>query len=332
MPRAWLWTMLVVLMAGLFAGGLIIGLAVNQPGVSALRAETEEQRDELTNLQTRTAEQDSRLALLSAELGDVKAERSSLSVSLEASQSTVRDMQDLSARLSSELRNSQTQLNRSESSLRRAEERNHGLQMEALALLDSQRDLTLAIDVLSDLKEITNTQLGPNHGDALLLIEEGQRAANNNNYREAAAFFSESSRAFELAKSNVEEAARKSEELAGLVPEQLHQTFTASHRQSQSSIFVMEAQARTYEAVDYLYTIISEWTVTKTPSTDDRNRWRSLANMAEDRFEVAMGALDEADTWSLGLWRRTEALRLNVRDWRNLLRSIRFNVIDASQN
>ena len=42
-----------------------------------------------------------------------------------------------------------------------------------------------------------------------------------------------------------------------------------------------------------------------------------------------MEALDEADTWSPGLWRRTEALRLNTRDWRNLMLGIRFNLIDV---
>ena len=37
MQKVWLWTMLVILMAALFAGGLILGLGTNAPDVTALR-------------------------------------------------------------------------------------------------------------------------------------------------------------------------------------------------------------------------------------------------------------------------------------------------------
>ena len=58
MQKVWLWTMLVILMAALFAGGLILGLGTNAPDVTALRTETEEQQQELTSMQSRLSNQD----------------------------------------------------------------------------------------------------------------------------------------------------------------------------------------------------------------------------------------------------------------------------------
>ncbi|MDE2802873.1 MAG: hypothetical protein OXK21_08320, partial [Chloroflexota bacterium] len=78
-----------------------------------------------------------------------------------------------------------------------------------------------------------------------------------------------------------------------------------------------------------LYQIIEEFFATDEPTRSDRLRWGDLADKAEDQFELAMEALDEADTWSPGLWRRTEAMRLNTRDWRRLMLGLRFNIIDV---
>lgn len=328
MQKAWLWTLGVLMMAAPFAGGLIVGLGVNEPDVSALRAETEEQQDELASLQSRLSQQDSRLAALHTQLGDVNAERSSLAASLDASRATVRDLEQNTNRLSVDLGNAQTRLARAESSLESTEERNRNLQLEVLEIGQSQRDIGLAFELLSELEELTISKFGPNHGDAQLLVEEGYLAANNGNLSEAAVFFRESSKAYDLAKTYAEEVTVKSREIAELVPEEVNQTFVTSHRQYRSTTFAMEAQARTYEAADHLYTIIGEWENTESPTSADKARWRELANKAEDQFELAMVALDEADTWSPGLWRRTEAFRLNTRDWRNLLRGVRINIID----
>lgn len=328
MQKAWVWTLVVLLMAALFAGGLVIGLGVNEPDVSALRAETEEQQDELTSMQSRLSQQDSQLTALRTELGDVSAERSGLAASLDASRSTVRDLEENANRLSVDLGNARTRLERAESSLESTEDRNRNLQLELLAIGQSQRDIGLAFELLSELEEVTISKFGPNHGDAQLLVEEGYLAANNGNFSEAAVFFRESSKAYDLAKEYAEEVTVKSRKIAELVPEDVNQTFVTSHRQYRSTTFAMEAQARTYEAADHLYTIIGEWEDTENPTSADKARWRELANEAEDQFELAMVALDEADTWSPGLWRRTEAFRLNTRDWRNLLRGIRINIID----
>lgn len=328
MQKASLWTLIVLLMAALFAGGLIIGLGANEPDVAALRAETEEQQDELTSLQSRLSQQDSQLATLRTELGDADAERSSLAASLDASRSTVRDLEQNANRMAVDLSNAQTQLDRTKSSLQSTEERNRNLQLEVLAIGQSQRNIGLAFELLSELEEITISKFEPNHGDALLLVEEGYLAANNGNLSEAAVFFRESSKAYDLAKTYAAEVTAKSQEIVELVPEEVNQTFVTSHRQYRSTIFAMEAQARTFEAADHLYTIVSEWEDTESPTSADKARWRDLANQAEDQFELAMVALDEADTWSPGLWRRTEAFRLNTRDWRNLLRGIRINIID----
>lgn len=330
MLKVWLWTMVVVLMAGLFAGGLVLGLSANEPNVAALKAEAAEQKDELASLQTRLSNQDAQLASIQTQLGDVSAERSDLTVALDASRSTVSDLEVDSARLSAELSNAQTQLASAETSLATSELRTRNLQIEVLGLTESQRNLGKAVELLKDLEELNNSKFGPNHGDAMLLVEEGHRAAGNDNFAEAAKFFGESSKAFDLAKTNAAELTTKSEEIADLVPEELNQTFEESHRQARSTVFAMEAQARTYEAADHLYTIIGEWVDTDRPSRSDRARWGELADMAEDQFELAMQALDEADTWSPGLWRRTEALRLNTRDWRNLMVGIRFNIIDRT--
>ena len=230
----------------------------------------------------------------------MNAERSGLSVSLEASRSTASDLEVDRATLSNELNNVQTQLVRAETSLASTEERAHNLQVRVLGLQESQRDLTAAVGLLSELEDLNNSQYWPNRGDALLLVEEGHRAANQDNFAEAAKFFGESSRAFDLAKANVEELTNKSEELADLVPDDANQVFVDSHRRARSTVFAMEAQARTYEAADQLYRIIGEWFDTEEPTSSDRARWGELADMAEDQFELAMGALDEADTWSPG--------------------------------
>lgn len=329
MQKFWISTMLVVLMAGLFAGGLILGVAANEPDVAALRAETAEQRDELASLQRRLSTQDAQLAAVRTELGDVSAERSGLTASLHASRSTLVDLDVEQARLAANLSNVQTQLNRAESSLTTAEERTRLLQVEVIGLTGSQRDLGAAMEVLQEIESLENSRFGVNHGDAQLLVEEGHRAANGDNYGEAAKFFAESSKAFQLARTDAAEITVKAEELAELVPADASKTFGESHRQYLSTVFAMEAQARTYEAADYIYRIIEEFFQTERPDTSDRQRWSKLAAMAEDQFELAMVALDEADTWSPGLWRRTEALRLNTRDWRNLLLGIRFNIIDV---
>lgn len=328
MQKIFVGTLLVALMVGLFAGGLIIGLGVHSPDVTALRAETSEQKDELTSLHSRLSRQDAQLAAVRTELDDANAERTGLAASLDASRSTVRDLEVEGARLSTDLSNAQTRLVRTEGSLATAEERGRNLQIEVLGLTESQRDLKMAIELLEEVRLLNNGEFGPNHGDAQLLVEEGHRAANSDNFGEAAKFFGESSRAFDLAKTNAAELTTKNGELADLVPDDLTQTFEESHRQARSTVFAMEAQARTYQAADYLYTIIDEWVETDNPSRSDRARWRELAAMAEDQFVLAMSALDEADTWSPGLWRRTEALRLNTRDWRNLMLGIRFNIID----
>ena len=329
MQKFWLGTMLVVLMAGLFAGGLVLGLSANEPDVTALRAETAEQRDELDSLQSRLSNQDEQLASVRTELGDVSAERSGLTTALDASRSTVADLEVEQSRLAADLSNVQAQLGRAETSLTTAEERMRLLQVEVLGLNESQRDLGAAMEVLQGIEVLENTKFGVNHGDAQLLLEEAHRAANNSNYGEAAKFFAETSKAFALAKTDAEEITAKAGELAGLVPADANQTFVESHRQYRSTVFAMEAQARTYEAADYLYRIIEEFFAAEEPTRSDRLRWGELADMAEDQFELAMEALDEADTWSPGLWRRTEALRLNTRDWRNLMLGIRFNLIDV---
>lgn len=329
MQKVWLWTMALVLLAALFAGGLILGLSVNEPDIAALRAETNEQQAELTSLQARLSSQDGQLAALNRGLGDVSAERSGLSVSLAATRSTVRGLEQDTARLSADLSNVQTRLDQSESLRTDAEGRARSLQLQVLGLTELQQDVTVAIQLLEELEELTNSKFGPNHGDALLLVEEGHRAANSENFDEAAKFFRESSKAFDLAKLNAEEITAKSEAIAGVVPDEFNQTFVKSHRQARSTVFAMEAEARTYEAADHLYTIIDEWFDTENPTSSDRDRWRDLAAKAEDQFELAMGALDEADTWSPGLWRRTEAIRLNTRDWRDLMLGIRVNIINV---
>ncbi len=329
MQKFWLWTTLVVLMAGLFAGGVILGLSVNEPDVAALRAETSEQQDELVSQRSRLSDLDAQLAAVRTELGDVSAERTGLTTSLDAARSTVSDLEVEQSRLAADLSNVQTQLGRAESSLETSETRTRNLQVEVLALTESQRDLGAAMEVLQEIEVLENTKFGVNHGDAQLLVEEGYRAANNDNYGEAAKFFAESSKAYQLAKTDAAEITLKAGELAELVPAGLNQTFVESHRQYRSTVFAMEAQARTYEAADYLYQIIEEFVSTDEPGRSDRLRWGELADKAEDQFELAMEALDEADTWSPGLWRRTEALRLNTRDWRNLMLGIRFNIIDV---
>ena len=172
MQKFWLGTMLVVLMAGLFAGGLILGLSANEPDVTALRAETAEQQDELDSLQSRLSNQDEQLASVRTELGDVSAERSGLTTALDASRSTVADLEVEQSRLAADLSNVQAQLGRAETSLTTAQERMRLLQVEVLGLNESQRDLGSGDGSAPGDEVLENTKFGVNHGDAQLLLEE----------------------------------------------------------------------------------------------------------------------------------------------------------------
>lgn len=331
MSSRWLWGSLSIVAVVLFLGGYLVGFAVYQPDVSSLEAETEEQQEELAGLQGRLSDRDAQLEALVIELGDVKAARVGLETSLESTRSFLTDARAASMRATTDLREARSSLADLESTLTQAQGERADFEDQLSALQGAQADLDLAINIQSELQELFNTELGPNHGDALLLIQEGLRAAINGNFGEAATFFDESSKAFDLTKSHAEVAAAKSKDLITLVPENLNQAFDTSHRQSEATALAMDAQGLEYKGVSSLYIIIDEWNdVDQEGSAEDIERWRGLADEAQDLLEEAMTMLDEADAWSPDLWRRSEAIRLDIRQWQDLLAGVRAVILDPA--
>ncbi len=315
----------------LFVAGYLVGFAVYQPDVSSLEAKTEVQGEELASLQSRLSDRDAQLAALITELSDVKAARVGLETSLEASQSFLTEARASSTSATTDLQEAKTSLSNLESTLTQTQGNQADLAEQLSALQSTQKNLDLAISIQSELQELFNAELGPNHGDALLLIQEGLRAVSNTNFGEAATFFDESSKAFALAKGNAEVVSTKSENLITLVPASLNKNFDTSHRQSKSTALALDAQSREYKGASSLYIIIDEWNdLDAAGSPADIERWRGIAADAEDQLEAAMTKLDEADVWAPGLWRRSEAIRLDIRQWQDLLDSVRAVIINPA--
>ena len=331
MSIGWIWGSIGTVAIVLFIGGYLVGFAVYQPDVSSLEAETEVQKEELASLQGRLSDRDAQLTALITERDDEKASRVGLETSLSSTQAFLEEARTSSIQASADLLEARSSLTSMESTLTQTQGEQADLSEQLSDLQNAQGDLDMAIAIQSELQELYNDELGPNHGDALLLIQEGLLAANNTNYGEAATFFDESSIAFDLAKDNARVAANKSEALLKLVPSSLHTTFDTSHRQSKSTILAMDSQSREYKAAASLYIIIGEWNdLDNEGASEDIERWRGLAADAEDLLEEAMTKLDEADAWAPGLWRRFEAIRLDIRQWRDLLAGVESAILDPA--
>ncbi len=331
MSTGWLWGSISTVAIVLSIGGYLVGFAVYQPDVSSLEAETEVQKEELSSLQGRLSDRDAQLAALIMERADEKASRVGMETSLASTQAFLEEARTSSIRASADFLEAQASLSTLETTLTQTQGEHTDLSEQLSDLQNSQGDLDMAIAIQSELQELYNDELGPNHGDALLLIQEGFLAVNNTNFGEAATFFDESSIAFDLAKDNAQVAASKSKALLELVPSSLHTTFDTSHRQSKSTVLAMDSQSREYKAAASLYIIIGEWNdVDNEGSSEDIERWRGLAADAEDLLEEAMTKLDKADTWAPGLWRRSEAIRLDIRQWRDLLAGVEAVILDPT--
>ncbi|MQG77501.1 MAG: hypothetical protein FI703_09295 [SAR202 cluster bacterium] len=329
MSTGWLWGTISTVAIVLFIGGYLVGFAVYQPDVSSLEAKTEVQQEELTSLQGRLSDRDTQLAALVVERDDEKASRVGLETTLASTQAFLEDARTSSIRASADLLEARASLTSVESTLTQTQGEQADLSEQLTTLQDAQGDLDMAIAIQSELQELYNDELGPNHGDALLLIQEGLLAVTNTNYGEAATFFDESSIAFDLAKDNAKVAATRSESLLELVPSSLHNTFDTSHRQSKSTVLAMDSQSREYKAAAELYIIIDEWNdLDNEGASEDMERWRGIAANAEDLLEEAMTKLDEADEWAPELWRRSEAIRLDIRQWRDLLSGVRSVILE----
>jgi multidrug efflux pump subunit AcrA (membrane-fusion protein) len=331
MSKGWLWGSISAGAIALFISGYLVGFAVYQPDVSSLEAETEIQKEELSSLQSRLSDRDTQLAAVVTELSDEKASRIGLETSLESSRNFLTEARASSESASADLLEARTNLTSLESNLSQAQSDQIELTNQVRTLKGAQDDLDMAITIQSELQALINDDLGPNHGDALLLIQEGLLAVINTNFGEAATFFDESSKAFDTAKDNAQVAVTKSEALLELVPSGLHTTFNTSHRQSKSTVLALDAQSREYKGASALYVIIDEWNeVDLEGSGEDIERWRGMATEAEDLLEAAMTKLDEADGWAPGLWRRSEAIRLDIRQWQDLLSGVEVIILDPA--
>ena len=329
MSTGWLWGSISAGAIVLFISGYLVGVAVYQPDVSSLEAETEIQKEELASLQSRLSDRDAQLAAVVTELSNEIASRVGLETSLESSRSFLTDARASSKSASADLLDTRANLFSLESNLSQAQSDQTELTNQIRSLKGAQADLDMAIIIQSELQALINDDLGPNHGDALLLIQEGLLAVINTNFGEAATFFDESSKAFDAAKDNAKVAAIKSEALLELVPAGLHTTFDTSHRQSKSTVLALDAQSREYKGTSALYTIIDEWNeVDLEGSAEDIERWRAIAAEAEDLLEAAMTKLDEADGWAPDLWRRSEAIRLDIRQWQNFLSGVETVILN----
>ena len=329
MPIRWLWGLIITLAIVLFVGGYLMAVAVYQPDVSSLEAKTELQREELSSLQGRLSARDERLAALVTELSDSQASTIGLETSLESTQTFLTEARRVSASASADLREARTDLTSLKATLVQTQSNQTDLTDQVRILKYKQDNLDSAIAIHSELQELYNDELGPSHGDALLLIQEGQLAVINLNYSEAAIFFDESSKAFDLAKINAQLAVDKSEALLEVVPSGLNLIFDTSLRQSKATVLAMAAQSREYKGASALYKIIGEWSdLDEKSEAEDVERWRGIAADAEELLEDAMTQLDEADGWAPGLWRRSEAIRLDIRQWRDLLTGVGMVILD----
>lgn len=329
MPIRWLWGLIITLAIVLFVGGYLMAVAVYQPDVSSLEAKTELQREELSSLQGRLSARDERLAALVTELSDSQASTIGLETSLESTQTFLTEARRVLASASADLREARTDLTSLKATLVQTQSNQTDLTDQVRILKYKQDNLDSAIAIHSELQELYNDELGPSHGDALLLIQEGQLAVINLNYSEAAIFFDESSKAFDLAKINAQLAVDKSEALLEVVPSGLNLIFDTSLRQSKATVLAMAAQSREYKGASALYKIIGEWSdLDEKSEAEDVERWRGIAADAEELLEDAMTKLDEADGWAPGLWRRSEAIRLDIRQWRDLLAGVEGVILD----
>ena len=329
MSAGWLWGLISTLAIVLFVSGYLVAVGVYKPDVSSLEAKTQVQREELSNLQGRLFARDDRLSILLTELSDSQASIVGLEVSLGSTKTFLGEARKASASASADLQEARTDLTSLKVALEQAQKHRTGLTDQVRELKSGHDNLDSAITIHSELQKLYNDELGPNHGDALLLIQEGQLAVINTNYSEAAIFFDESSKAFDLANINAQMAVDKSEVLLELLPSGLYPIFDTSHRQSKATVLAMAAQSREYKGASALYTIIGEWSdLDEISSSEDIERWRGIAADAEDFLEEAMTKLDEADGWAPGLWRRSEAIRMDIRQWRDLLAGVEIVILD----
>ena len=329
MPIRWLWGLIITLAIVLFVSGYLMAVAVYQPDVSSLEAKTEVQREELSSLQGRLSAHDERLAALVTELSDSQASTIGLETSLESTQTFLTEARRVLASASADLLEARTDLTSLKATLVQTQSNQTDLTDQVRILKYKQDNLDSAIAIHSELQELYNDELGPSHGDALLLIQEGQLAVINLNYSEAAIFFDESSKAFDLAKINAQLAVDKSEALLEVVPSGLNLIFDTSLRQSKATVLAMAAQSGEYKGASALYKIIGEWSdLDEKSEAEDVERWRGIAADAEELLEDAMTKLDEADGWAPGLWRRSEAIRLDIRQWRDLLTGVEVVILD----
>ena len=329
MSKGWLWGSISTLAIVLFASGYLVAVAAYQPDVSSLEAKTEVQREELTSLQRLLSARDDRLAALVTEISDSQAFATGLETSLASTQSFLTEARRASTNASANLLEARADLTSLKATLVQAQTNQTDLTDQIKTLEYKQENLDSAIAIHSELQELYNDDLGPNHGDALLLIQEGQLAVINANYSEASIFFDESSKAFDLAKTNAQLAVAKSEALLEVVPSGLNLIFDTSLRQSKATVLAMAAQSREYKGASALYTIIGEWSdLDEEGAAEDIERWRGIVGDAEELLEEAMAKLDEADGWAPGLWRRSEAIRLDIRQWRDLLAGVEGVILD----
>lgn len=331
MPAGWLWGLISTFAIGLFVSGYLVAVGVYKPDVSSLEAQTQAQREELSSLLGTLSARDDRLAALATELSGSQASSVGLETSLQSTQTFLTETRKVSASASADLRKTKSELSSLKETLEEVRSDEADLRDRVRVLTHKQEDLDSAIAIHSELQKLYNDELGPNHGDALLLIQEGQLAITNSNYNEASIFFDESSKAFDLVKINAQTAVAQNENLLELVPSSLHLIFDTSHRQSKATALAMAAQSREYKGASALYTIIGEWSDLdeKRPS-EAIERWRGIAANAEDLLEEAMTKLDEADGWAPSLWRRSEAIRLDIRQWRDLLAAVEVVILDPA--
>ena len=329
MPAGWLWGLISISATVLFVSGYLVAVGIYKPDVSSLEAQTKVQREELSSLQGRLSVHDDRLAALATELSSSQASTVELETSLESTQTFLTEARRSSESALADLQEARSDLSSLKETLEEAQSNKADLSDQVRALENKQGNLDSAIVIHSELQKLYNDELGPNHGDALLLIQEGQLAITNSNYNEAAIFFDESSKAFDLAKINAQMAVDKNENLLELLPSGLHLIIDTSHRQSKATVLAMAAQSREYKGASALYTIIGEWSdLDEKSPAEDIERWRGIASDAEDLLEEAMTKLDEADGWAPGLWRRSEAIRMDIRQWRDLLAGVEVVILD----
>ncbi len=315
---------LVIAVAVVFGAGFGTGYLVYQSKVNSAEGAAEARGRELETTQANLAKRKAQVEQFLAEIGEGKVERTQLEGELQITEATLADLQQQLKEVQAALDSAQVDLTAKLAALEEAQ----GLESQVRELQTTRQNLDTAVALQAEILELTNDQVNPTLGDAVLLAQRGFQAVNNQNYDNSVIFFDDAAGVFETATKDLEETVTKNETLGKLVSPGLEEVFSTTVRHSKANVRVTSARSAEFRAAANLYRVIAEWSKTEGPSSQEQlKRWEALTDKAEKQIEEAMTHLDEATSWAPDLWRQFEAQRVDVRAWQSLADGVRFFIL-----